>query len=82
MMSDDLAENRLSKFSNADRRLIPLSQTDAKLQHPSSPLLSENEPHLAHLLEYAIRGSGLHERAQFDAGTADLNACGRTWSSA
>ena len=71
MMSDDSAENRLSKFSNADRRSIPLSQTDAKLQHPSSPLLSENEPHLAHLLEYAIRGSGLHERAQFDAGTAD-----------
>ena len=69
MMSDNSGENRLSKFSNADRRLILHSQTDAKLQHPSSPLLSENEPHLAHLLEYAIRGSGLHERAQFDAGT-------------
>ena len=71
MMSDDSAENRLSKFSNADRRLILRSQTDAKLQQPSPPLLSENEPHLAHLLEHAIRGSGLHERTQFDAGTDD-----------
>jgi hypothetical protein len=71
MMSDDSAENRLSKFSNADRRLILHSQTDAELQHPSPPLLSENEPHLAHLLEHAIRGSGLHERAQFDASAAD-----------
>ena len=71
MMSDDSAENRLSKFSNADRHSIPYSQTDAKLQDPSPPLLSENEPHLAHLLEHAIRGSGLHERAHFDAGTAD-----------
>ena len=70
-MSDDSAENRLSKFSNVDRRLIPHSQTDAKLQQSSPPLLSENEPHLAHLLEHAIRGSGLHERAQFEAGTAD-----------
>ena len=71
MMSDDSVENRLSKFSNADRRLIVHSQTDAELQHPSPPLLSENEPHLAHLLEHAIRGSGLHERAQFDAVRAD-----------
>ena len=71
MMSDDSGENRLSKFSNADRRLIPHSQTDAKLQQPFPPLLSENEPHLAHLLEHAIRGSGLHEPAQFDAGAAD-----------
>ena len=70
MMSDDLADNRLSKFSNADRHLIPRSQTDAKLQHPSPQLLMENDPHLAHLLEHAIRGSGLHERAQFNAGTA------------
>jgi hypothetical protein len=73
MMSDDSAENRLSKFSNTDRRLMLHSQTDAKLQHPSPPLLSENEPHLAHLLEHAIRGSGLHERAQFDAGTAEAS---------
>ncbi len=71
MMTDDSAENRLSKFSNADRHSIPYSQTDAKLQDPSPPLLLENGPHLAHLLEHAIRGSGLHERAHFDAGAAD-----------
>ena len=65
MTSDDSGENRLSKFSNADRRLIPLSQTDAKAQHQSP------DPHLAHLLEHAICGSGLHERARFDAGTAE-----------
>jgi len=73
MMSDDSAENRLSKFSNADRRLMLHSQSDAKLQHPSPPLLSENEPHLAHLLEHAIRGSGFHERVQFDAGKAEAS---------
>ncbi len=71
MMSDDAGENRLSKFSNAERRLILRSQTDAKQHHPSPPHLSENEPHLAHLLEHAIRGGGLQERAQFDAGKAD-----------
>ncbi len=71
MTNDDLVEKRLSKFSNADRRAYLHSQTDAELQHPISPLMSENNPPLADLLEHAIRGSGLHERARLDAGTPD-----------
>jgi len=71
MTDDDSAENRLSKFSNADRRAYLHSQTDAELQPPISPLMPENNPPLADLLEHAIRGSGLHERARLDAAAPD-----------
>ena len=65
-MTNDDREKRLSKFSDADLRAYLHSQAGAKPQHSSSALAPENDPPLADLLEHAIRGSGLHERARFD----------------
>ena len=62
-MSDDSVENRLSKFSNADWRAYA-PQAGPELQHPASFFMVENNPPLADLLEHAIRGSGLPERAR------------------
>lgn len=65
-MTNDDREKRPSQFSDADLRAYLHSQAGAKPQPPSSPLAPENDPPLADLLEHAIRGSGLHERARFD----------------
>lgn len=66
MMIDDSAENRLSKFSNAGRRAYAHPQPRPEFQHPASFFMGENNPPLADLLEHAIRGSGLPERARID----------------
>jgi len=66
MTNDDSAEYRLSKFSNADRRAYAHAQAGPGLQHPASFFIVENNPPLADLLEHAIRGSGLPERARID----------------
>jgi hypothetical protein len=63
MMSDDSVENRLSRFSNADRRAYA-PQAGPELRHPASFFMAGNNPPLADLLEHAIRGSGLPERAR------------------
>jgi hypothetical protein len=62
-MSDDSVENWLSKFSNANWRAYA-PQAGPELQHPASFFRVENNPPLADLLEHAIRGSGLPERAR------------------
>src|SRR5271166_5306981 len=62
-MSDDSVENWLSKFSNADWRAYA-PQAGPELQHPASFFMVENNTPLADLLEHAIRGSGLPERAR------------------
>ena len=71
MTNDDSAENRLSKFSGADRGAYAHFQADPGFQHPASPLMLENNPPLADLLEHAIRGSGLHERTRIEHGEFD-----------
>ena len=62
MMSDDSVENRLGRFSSADWRAYA-PQAGPELQHSASFFMVENNRPLADLLEYAIRGSGLPERA-------------------
>jgi len=63
MMSDDSVENRLSRFSSADWRAYA-PQAGPELRHPASFFTVETNPPLADLLEHAIRGSGLPERAR------------------
>ena len=72
MTNDDSAEYRLSKFSNAGRRAYAHPQAGPELQHPASFFMVENNPPLADLLEHAIRGSGLPERARI--GHSELDA--------
>jgi hypothetical protein len=62
-MSDDSVENWLSKFSNADWRAYA-PQAGPELQHSASFFMAGNNPPLADLLEHAIRGSSLPERAR------------------
>ena len=68
MTNDKSAGNRRSGFLNADR----LSRRDPSAEpgpdHTASAGTAENGHPLAALLEHAIRGSGLHERAQLDPG--------------
>lgn len=73
MTNDDSAENRLGKVFSASRSAYPYSHTGAGQQHAASPLTLENDPRLADLLEHAIRGSSLHERARVDA--AGVSSC-------
>jgi hypothetical protein len=63
MMSDDSVENRLSRFSSANWRAYA-PQAGPELRHPASFFIAENNRPLADLLEHAIRGSGLPERAR------------------
>ncbi len=78
-MTNDDREKRLSKFSDADLRAYLHSQAGAKPHPSSSPLAPENDPPLADLLEHAIRGSSLHERARLDEATPG-NASGASES--
>ena len=63
IMNDDSVEDRLCKFFSTPLRAAPYSGIAAEAM---PPLAFENAPRLADLLEYAIRGIGLHERSRLD----------------
>ena len=68
-MTNDDREKRPSKFSDADLRTYLHSRPGPSRSLLLLLLAPENDPPLADLLEHAIRGSGLHERARLDEGT-------------